>query len=236
MESSKRKEKRRALGLRRAADETYTQVQRTEPGYIQLPGALVEPAGLAVDHTISAADFDVLGVNLFALNDRIQLLIGDYLVAAEDLKYGDITVMAYNFGFEPKTFRNWKNICNMVKLSLRRDVLREHPGAKPLTLSHYSLVTKFDDDEQYRLLSMAIQNEWSVSDFRKYLKPTHQKAVTHRPYRFKAKFETQITAISDDIQSVEDPEDIATAYEVASDLARHFAAIATTLQKRLKED
>lgn len=140
-------------------------------GEMLLLGCRGTAAGLEVRPDITPEELTQLASILFAMEDGLQLYIGDLLAAAETLGYGDITAIAAHYQRDPKTLRNWKYICSSVETSLRKDVLASQPTAKPLTMGHYNLVAALAPADQHRLLTQAIAAGWSVARLREALRP-----------------------------------------------------------------
>lgn len=137
-------------------------------------GCTADSAGLVVSDDISENDFYKLANLLFAMEQRIQVFIGDALVAAEALGYGDISEIASHFGYNPKTLWNWKSTALKVQYSLRREVVREVDG-KALGISHYELVQKMDRDEQKAWLVQAREKHWSVAKLRNAIRQSRNE-------------------------------------------------------------
>lgn len=141
---------------------------------IEILGCEASAAGLEIPDTITQEDMDKLTGLLFGFEDRVQLYIGDMLVAREKLEYGDIKELASQYKKDEATLYKWKSICKAVKTFLRRKVLQDYPDSKGLTISHYELIMTLDEQQQEHFMREALGNGWSVSQLRAAV---HQKKI-----------------------------------------------------------
>lgn len=151
---------------RRQAENSGLMI-RDADGELSLLGCQVSPAGLDIPDEFSQENMASLAEVLFQLEMGVQLLIGDMLVAADRLGYGEISAIGEQINRRGKTLSNWKSTCKAVKTSLRREVYQNYPDARPLTITHYEVVQKMKESNQRKWLSQALENSWSVSQMKK---------------------------------------------------------------------
>lgn len=154
---------RRAAQAIQASDKA---IMIQNDGTMQIAGCVMSGAGLDVPSNITEEDLRQVTEVLLRMEDRLQLYIGDALVAAENLGYGSITSLAERMGRQPKTLWNWKTVCANVRTALRRAVLAKYPHSKTPTISHYEIIMGLPEEEQSDWLEKLLQNDWSVMQFR----------------------------------------------------------------------
>jgi hypothetical protein len=114
--------------------------------------------GLRVDGEIKRADWEETGRLLHRLDVSLQWLIGDLIVAGEELKYGDLAAIAAMFDFEPGTIYNYAYVARKVEISLRSEVL---------SFGHHQVVASLSPEEQSLWLSKAAKGTdnkiWSIA-------------------------------------------------------------------------
>lgn len=145
-------------------------ITKTGTGTLEIFGAEITAAGLFIPDDIDRAALEDIGEILISFERHIQVLIGDFLVSYEGRKYGEIAQIAAHFGYEAKTLYNWRNACESVTISLRREVLAAAPEGKTLGISHYELVQGLDIAEQKRWLIEARLEGLPVAELRKRIK------------------------------------------------------------------
>lgn len=121
----------------------------------------ITPTGLQVGEEAQQSDWQDLGAYLLKLHGAIQWLIGDWLVFAEDVKWGDIPTIAAQTGIAEKTLYDYTYVARHVQFSVRTE---------KLSFGHHALVVRKDGKDQRRALQHAISYHLSVSEFRRWLK------------------------------------------------------------------
>jgi hypothetical protein len=106
--------------------------------------------GLRVDGEINRADWEETGKLLRRLDISLQWLIGDLIVAGEELKYGDLVAIATMFDFEPGTIYNYAYVARKVEISLRSEVL---------SFGHHQVVAPLSPEEQRKWLKRAAEGD-----------------------------------------------------------------------------
>lgn len=152
-------------------------------------------AGMVIPAGTSDGQLEQLEDTLFALEDGMQLYIGDYLVAVDNREYGETKAIADRRHRDPATLYKWKSICNAVTVFLRRKVLAAYPAAKPLTLTHYEIVMALSEDDQERWLNAAAAGGWK----------TRQLSAEIAKAQLPASADGNTTMVSPDVEP-EDPD------------------------------
>jgi len=99
---------------------------------------------------------------LLDLHSRIQWLIGDFLVFAENRQWGETYAKkAEEFGYTVESLYNMASVCRRVEFSRRRE---------KLTFGHHDAVAALDPDDQTNWLLQAEDNGWSVRDLRQAIR------------------------------------------------------------------
>lgn len=124
---------------------------------------------LDVPESINESQFNKLADVLMALEGRLQIYIGDMLNAVDGMEYGDIKALAHKFNYDPDAFYYYKSVMKAVTIFVRTKVYSnvKHYN-RTLTLSHYALVMTLKEGEQVRLLTEALRQGMTVSQFRYY--------------------------------------------------------------------
>jgi hypothetical protein len=126
-------------------------------------GALIwKPTGLIVDGDVTREDWEQTGKLLKQLTTSMQWLIGDWVLAAEELSYGDREAFAANIGFSVKTIYEYSYVARNVEFSIRME---------NLDFGHHQLVAGMDSqEEQLRWLQAAAEGDngkrWSIARLR----------------------------------------------------------------------
>lgn len=128
-----------------------------DSGHIVVGGYEITTQGL-IGHQPSEDDWAHVGELLFSLEDRIQLLIGDWLVDADRVWGYTYEVIAEQVNRAPRTLYNYKYVAENVPFSLRRE---------NLTYSHYMLVAGLDDYRKQQLIDLAAEHNYSVAQLRR---------------------------------------------------------------------
>lgn len=172
--------------------EQFNIITRDATQRLEIEGCIATGAGLQVPDDLSQESMENLANILFHLQGRLQLFIGDMLVASERLGYGGIKAIAEQMDREGKTLSNWKSVCKAVTTSLRGEVHAQYPNAKPLSMTHYKLIQGMDTNAQTHWMSQALQHGYSVSQLRDAIHGESPKQL-----------EPPIPAISKRIQALE---------------------------------
>lgn len=109
------------------------------------------------------ADMRTLGQVLHQLQGSIQWLIGDWIVCADEIQWGDLEAFAQEIGFEYQTVRDFAYVAQNVHLSLRND---------KLSFNHHRVIARLDPLAQKQYLEMALEGKWSVAKLRSIVTPT----------------------------------------------------------------
>jgi len=169
---------------RRQAEKSGVMVRDAE-GQLSLLGCQVSSAGLEIPDGFTLENMTSLAEVLFQLETGVQLLIGDMLVAADRLGYGEISAIGEQFNRRGKTLSNWKSTCKAVTTSLRRELYEKYPDAPPLSISHYELIQGMKKADQRNWLGAALEHNWSVSALRTAIRDEQkEKQDTVEPTAF----------------------------------------------------
>ena len=142
-------------------------LQRTGGG-IKLLDCEGNAAGLLIPDSASADNIRLLADALFEIWDRIQIYVGDLLVAIDNRQYGETKLIAELYKRDPETLYKWKRICDSVTIRLRRRIYAAVPNPeKPLTITHYEKVMALPEAKQEELLIRALREGWSTGRLRK---------------------------------------------------------------------
>lgn len=117
--------------------------------------------GLTVPETASDEDFVFVMGYLLDIGDRIQLWLGDLLVAI-GIRYGTTyQAIAEWSGREVKTLQNYKSVCERIESSLRKE---------DLTFGHYNIIAGLDEGERPYWIEKASSHGWSIAELRRAIK------------------------------------------------------------------
>lgn len=124
---------------------------------IRIGAFLWTPVGLQVDGEITRQDWEETGRLLQRIDVSLQWLIGDFIVAGEELNYGQQEELAQQFGFQYGTVRTYATVARNVDLSIRVD---------KLSFKHHQLVAALPQERQVHWLNLAAEGEdgkiWST--------------------------------------------------------------------------
>jgi hypothetical protein len=148
-------------------------------------GAFVwTPVGLQIDGQINREDWEETGKLLNRLDISLQWLIGDWVVAAEALGYGDRQEFAEQIGFATQTIYDYSYVARNVEFSIR---------IENLDFGHHQLVASMDDPEKQRhWLERALAGDdgkkrWSVARLRQEIAGNR---LLEKPTKFVKALET----------------------------------------------
>lgn len=144
-------------------------------------------------------DFDQwqqLGKLLSKLDERVQLVIGDWLAYGLDELLVTYQQVAEVFERDPHTIENYAWVCRAVPNSLRRE---------SLFYGHYELVAseRFSLKSKEIWLNAAVENNWSISQMREELNRQNPKGRPALPKPMRAQalkltpYMTKIARIAD---------------------------------------
>ena len=139
---------------------------------INIPKVKATAVGLMFDEQLSADEWAALWPQFELVADRIQWLIGDWLVYGQKNNYGEkyqkqIAVTGYKY----KSLANMASVCRSVQFSLRRE---------NLTFWHHALVASFDPKTQKQWLDLAEANQWESTELAEEI-----RRVAGKPERVK---------------------------------------------------
>lgn len=160
-------------------------MQRTDSGGVMLVGCEATAAGLLIPDTITSDDMTLLADTLFSIEDRINLYVGDMLVAADALEYGSIKSVAETYKRDPDTLYKWKSVCSAVTIFLRRKVYADYPDTRPLTMKHFEHIMALDEQQQEKWLRQCFENNWSAATLRKMISPALPRQTTAKNIRLR---------------------------------------------------
>lgn len=143
--------------IEEAQAESGSMITAVQAGKIQTGGFLWTPTGLQAVDDITAEDIEFTGQMLKMVDSSLQWLIGDWLLHAEHIQYGDIKELAEELGFVVETIYEYKSVAKAVETSIRMEVL---------SFGHHQLVRAKDAKEQKEWLNKAVANKWSVRQLR----------------------------------------------------------------------
>lgn len=151
------------------------------------------PVGLQPDGELSRADWEETGRILQRIDASIQWLIGDWVIAAENLQYGDCEQFAEELGFNVNTIYQFAWVARKVEISLRRE---------NLSFGHHKVVAKFDPKEQRSWLNQADEKSWSIAQLREAIKSaTLLDSSTQSEFDIPAKIEQRYQKATDELRS-----------------------------------
>lgn len=117
--------------------------------------------GLQVDGQIKREDWEETGRLLRRLDISLQWLIGDWVVAAAELTYGDRQEFAESIGFSTKSLYEFSYVASKVDFSIRME---------NLDFGHHQVVAGMTQDRQVYWLKRASEGDdgkrWSVARLR----------------------------------------------------------------------
>lgn len=121
---------------------------------IHIPKVKATAIGLLFDEQLTADEWASIWPQFELVADRIQWLIGDWLVYGQKNNYGEkyekqIAVTGYKY----KSLANMTSVCRSVQFSLRRE---------NLTFGHHALVSSFEPKQQQQWLELAEANRWDI--------------------------------------------------------------------------
>jgi hypothetical protein len=102
-------------------------------------------------------DFKFIGEAIFGLKERVNLWIGDWLVASERVYAETYKDAADALDIAIKSLYKYYYVCSRVNISIRRE---------NLGYSHYALVAPMPAKQQERWINEASANGWSVNQLR----------------------------------------------------------------------
>ncbi len=156
----------RSFGDLSPADSTAAGVAIAADGSLvafdyRLTGIGLDPNALSSQR----ADWERLGQLLFRFDRSMQWLIGDWLLQAEDNKWGKHEEIAAELGLQVKTLYDYRYVARHVDFSVRTE---------KLSFGHHKLVAQLEPALQGRWLSRAAAGDvagdsrpWSISRLRK---------------------------------------------------------------------
>jgi hypothetical protein len=95
---------------------------------------------------------------LFAMEGRMNVLIGDALWIGENQWGRTYQQVASTTGYKVDSLYNMKSVMERIDFSLRNE---------KLLFYHYVLVASLEYDDQAYWLGQAVENSWSISQMRK---------------------------------------------------------------------
>jgi hypothetical protein len=116
--------------------------------------------GLKVEGEIRREDWESTGQILRRLDASLQWLIGDWIVAGEQLGYGDHQSFAETIGFEVKTIYDFSYVARKVQFSVRTE---------NLSFTHHKIVAPLDATEQMYWLQRASSENLSAAKLREMI-------------------------------------------------------------------
>lgn len=132
-------------------------VRKSEAGW-ELRGVWLDKLGGHFDKPeLSEADFRFIGQAIASLKERVNLWVGDWLVASERVYGETYKETAEILGLARKTLYNYYYVCKNVDISLRRE---------NLGYTHYSLVAAMDRDKQIYWIDRASVEDMTVDVMR----------------------------------------------------------------------
>jgi len=156
-----------ALGFIAQVEEAATQANMEiiphESGGVRVGDFHLTKTGLVIAEGTPHDEWESIGKILFRLEDVIQWAFGDWLNYGSNHQWGKTyQKLATQFGYEVKTFRQYKWVASKVQMSLRRDTLK---------FEHHKLVASLDEHDQDYWLGLAAGGGWTVAELRGAMKP-----------------------------------------------------------------
>lgn len=102
-------------------------------------GVRLDKKGATIPDEISKQDFDFVWNAIFGFKERVNLWIGDWLVACERVHSKTYKEMSAQLGLAVGTLYNYHRVCSSVEISRR---------SEKLGYSHYALLAAMDPDTQ----------------------------------------------------------------------------------------
>jgi hypothetical protein len=131
-----------------------------QDGTLIVQGFQFTPTGLIVPQDVELEAWEQVGAMLQRLEGSIQWLIGDWFAYAQNVKWGEATVIAERLGYEASTIHSYASVCRAVDSLIR---------IKELSFAHHRLVMGLSPDQQVAWLQYAAAKNLSVAAFRREL-------------------------------------------------------------------
>lgn len=165
-------------------------VRKSEAGW-ELRRVWLDKVGAHFPDDLSMDDFNFVGSAIFSLKERVNLWIGDWLVASERVYGQTYQQMSAQTGLAVETLYNYHRVCSKVEISLR---------SEKLGYSHYALIAAMPPEEQADWIAKATadkNNIWSVEFLRLQIQDARGKSPTlpDRAKVFTNENKRRITAI-----------------------------------------
>ena len=127
----------------------------------QTPKYEIMPTGLAIRDPLTFDEWLDCGHVLWRIKQSMQWCIGDWLVYGER-QYGEMYAQALDeTGYRYGSLRNMLYVAGKIELSRRRD---------NLSWSHHYEIASLEDSDQDRIITEAIEQEWSVKESRQQIR------------------------------------------------------------------
>lgn len=131
-------------------------------GSMQIGHFTLKPTGLVADAQATPEEWEQVGSVLQRLEGSIQWLIGDWFLYAERQWGSTYEAVAHATGYSYDTLKDYAYVARNVELSVRTD---------KLSFGHHKLVASLEPNAQAEALQWAVDQNASISQFRKALNP-----------------------------------------------------------------
>lgn len=168
-------------------------------GDVEFNGWVLTETGLVPPETINQTDYENIGRVLLRLDSSMQWLIGDWVNAGDNFKWGETYQrLANEFGYEVRTLVDFAYVSRNVKMSVRY---------RQLSFGHHKIVASMEDDTQRHWLQQASDNTWSIVRLRSEIKasqlPPQRQTLPEQPTTNRIGHESVVTEVKGGFTSVQ---------------------------------
>lgn len=143
----------------------------TDDGRLEFRGWQLTPVGLVPPTNADVESYKEIGRTLLRLDSSMQWLIGDWINTGDNFQWGETyNLIADEFGYEPKTLRQYAYVARNVEMSVRTD---------KLSFGHHERVASMEPEAQEHWLERAANEGLSISKMRAAIKESQLPAPNH---------------------------------------------------------